>query len=65
MKKVYVKYSFSYKKKHFFQWNKRRTLDNISISRWIPPTSRQQQIISNVTTPEVESTDIRQGLFDK
>lgn len=36
-------------------------MDNISISRWIPPTSRQQQIISNVTTPEVESTDIRQG----
>ncbi|CAF0947768.1 unnamed protein product [Rotaria sordida] len=45
-------------------WNQRRTLDNISTSRWIPPTTRQQQIISNVTTPEVESTDIRQELSD-
>ncbi|CAF4681736.1 unnamed protein product, partial [Rotaria magnacalcarata] len=41
-------------------WNQHRTLDNISIGRWIPPTTRQQQLISNVTTPEVESTDIRQ-----
>ncbi|CAF3423898.1 unnamed protein product [Rotaria sp. Silwood1] len=46
-------------------WNKRRTLDNISISRWIPPTTRQQQIISNVTTPEVESADIQQELADE
>ncbi|CAF0819353.1 unnamed protein product [Adineta steineri] len=45
-------------------WNKRRALDNISVSRWIPPTSRQQQIASNVTTPEVESTDIQQELAD-
>lgn len=45
-------------------WNKRRTLDSISISRWMPPTSRQQQIVSNVTTPEVESTDIQQELSD-
>ena len=36
-------------------------LDSASVGRWIPPTTRQQQIASNVTTPEVESTDIREG----
>jgi len=67
MKTVYVTLFFLRKKTNssfsLLQWNQRRVLDSISISRWIPPTSRQQQIVSNVTTPEVESTDIRQGLL--
>jgi len=45
-------------------WNKRRLMESSTTSRWIPPTSRQQPMISNVTTPEVESTDIHQELSD-
>jgi hypothetical protein len=44
-------------------WDRRHTIDNGLISRWVPPTTRQQQIASNTTVPEVESTDLRQGLF--
>ena len=62
MKKAYAESSFE-TMLHFLilQWNRHRNLDHISISRWLPPISRQQQMISNVATPEVESTDIQQG----
>jgi len=44
--------------------NRRHTIENGSLSRDVPSTSRQQRIASNAATPtEVESTDIRQGFL--